>query len=87
MTGSNSFVLCVVAVLIAGTQGSMAQRCPQNSHPEALAIPGNLRTAQCFCDPGFTRVNGICVRIVTEPGVRPLPAEPGKILVAPKPFR
>ena len=79
-------VFCIV-MLIAGTADAMAQRCPPNSHPEALAIPGNLRTAQCFCDPGFTRANGICVRIVTEPGVRPLPAEPSKTFVAPKPSR
>jgi hypothetical protein len=74
-------------LLAASVQGAPAQQCPPNSHPAAVAIPGNLRTAQCFCNDGFTRVNGICVRIVTDPGVRPLPADPSKTFVAPKPFR
>ena len=73
-------------LLAAGTQGALAQRCPPNSHPAAVAIPGNLRTAQCFCDDGFAPVNGICVRIVNAPGV-PLPADPAKTFVAPKPLR
>jgi len=85
MTGPNFFALWFVAVLIAGTQNAMAQRCPPNSHPEALAIPGNLRTAQCFCDPGFTRVNGLCVP-VRRPADRP-PNDPGRVLVAPQPLR
>jgi hypothetical protein len=84
--GSNVFVLSLVAALIAGTQGAMAQRCPPNSHPEAVAIPGNLRTAQCFCDRGFTRVDGICVP-VRRPADRPPPNDPGRVLVAPMPFR
>ena len=85
--GPNAFVLSIVAVLIAGTQGAVAQqRCPPNSHPEAVAFAGNLRTAQCFCDAGFTRVNGVCVRVL-RPADRPPPNDPGRVLVAPMPFR
>jgi hypothetical protein len=76
------------AVLLAASQqGALAQQCPPNSHPVAVAIPGNLRTAQCFCDAGFTSVRGLCVRIVNEPGTRPPPADPRNTFVAPKPFR
>jgi hypothetical protein len=44
----NSSAFCIAAVLIASTQHAMAQRCPPNSHPEAVAFAGSLRTAQCF---------------------------------------
>jgi hypothetical protein len=71
----------------ASAQSAPAQQCPPNSHPAAVAVPGNLRTAQCFCDDGFTPVNGICVRIVNDPGMQPLPADPAKTFVAPKPLR
>jgi hypothetical protein len=74
-------------LLVASAPGAPAQQCPPNSHAAAVAFPGNLRTAQCFCDPGLASVNGICVRIVNDPGMRPLPAEPGKTFVPPKPFR
>jgi len=84
--GANALVLSIVAVLIAGTQGAMAQRCPPNSHPEAVAFAGNLRTAQCFCDRGFTRVDGVCVP-VRRPADRPPPNDPSRVLVAPQPFR
>ena len=84
--GPYALVLSIVAALIAGTQAAMAQRCPPNSHPEAVAIPGNLRTAQCFCDRGFTRVDGVCV-LVRRPADRPPPNDPARVLVAPMPFR
>ena len=80
--GPHSFVFCIAVLLIAGTPDAMAQRCPPNSHPEAVAFPGNLRTAQCFCDPGFTRVAGVCVRVL-RPADRPPPNDPGRVLVAP----
>ena len=79
-------VVCFVAVLVAGTQQAMAQRCPPNSHPEAVAIPGNLRTAQCFCDPGFVPVNGLCVP-VDRPADPPTPNDPDRVRVAPQPLR
>ena len=82
----SSFVLCVVAVLIAGTPEAMAQRCPPNSHPEAVAFAGSLRTAQCFCDRGFTRVDGVCVP-VQRPADRPPPNDPSRVWVAPQPYR
>jgi hypothetical protein len=81
-----SVALGIAAVLIAGAQHALAQRCPPNSHPEAVAIPGNLRTAQCFCDRGFVRVDGICVR-VTRPSEHPAQNNPNSTLVAPMPFR
>jgi hypothetical protein len=71
------------AVLIAATQiASAQQRCPPNSSPEVVAIPGNLSTAQCFCDPGFTPVNGRCVRVQSGAD-RPPPNDPSRVLVAP----
>jgi hypothetical protein len=71
--------------LIASTQHASAQRCPPNSHPAAVAIPGNLRTAQCFCNAGYRPVGGACVRIVTQTN-RP-PGDPSKVLVQPRPTR
>ena len=84
--GPNAFMFSIVAVLIASTQDAMAQRCPPNSHPEAVAFAGSLRTAQCFCDRGFTRVDGVCVP-VRRPADRPPPNDPAKVWVAPQPFR
>ena len=75
------------AVLIATAEIAPAQqRCPPNSSAEAVAIPGNLSTAQCFCDPGFTPVNGRCVRAPNNAD-RPPPNDPARALVAPMPFR
>jgi hypothetical protein len=77
------FALSVAIVLIAVPQAASAQqRCPPNSSPEAVAIPGNLSTAQCFCDPGFTPVNGRCVRVPNNAD-RPRPNDPARALVAP----
>jgi len=78
-------VFCI-AVLIAGTADVMAQRCPPHSHAEALAIPGNLRTAQCFCDPGFVPSGGLCVP-VRRPEDQPSRNQPGRVPVAPMPLR
>ena len=78
--------LLIAAILTMHAQSAAAQRCPPNSHPEPVAIPGNLRTAQCFCDAGYTRANGICVRVL-RPADRPPPNDPGRVLVAPMPFR
>ncbi len=83
---SSLAALYAVATLIAGAQDAVAQRCPPNSHAQALAIPGNLRGAQCFCDPGFIPYYGLCVP-VRRPEDRPPPNEPGRALVAPMPFR
>jgi hypothetical protein len=84
--GLNIFAFCVAAVLLAGAPDAMAQRCPPNSHPEAVAFAGSLRTAQCFCDRGFTPVDGICLP-VRRPADRPPPNDPAKVWVAPQPFR
>ncbi len=82
----NCFVFCIAAVLIAGAPDAMAQRCPPNSHPEAVPFAGSLRTAQCFCDRGFTRVDGICV-LVRRPADLPPPNDPARVWVAPQPYR
>ena len=75
------------AALVATAQiASAQQRCPPNSSPEAVAIPGNLSTAQCFCDPGFTPVNGRCVRAPNNADRPPL-SDPARVWVAPMPFR
>lgn len=78
---------CIAAVLIAAAQAASAQqRCPPNSRPEAVAFPGSLATAQCFCDPGFTPVNGRCVRAPNDAD-RPPPNDPARVWVAPMPSR
>ena len=79
------FGLWVAAALLASTPFAWAQRCPPNSHPSAVAFPGNLRTAQCFCNAGYVPVAGACVRAVTETN-RP-PGDPSKVLVQPRPTR
>ena len=70
------FVLSAASSMIANATAS-AQRCPPNSHPEAVAIPGNLRTAQCFCDPGFISVQGLCVRFARN--LNRLMGKPGRV--------
>jgi hypothetical protein len=52
-----------LAILIAIDQrAATAQACPPNSHPVAVYIPGNLRTAHCWCNNGYLNSGGICVR-------------------------
>jgi hypothetical protein len=79
-------ILCAAMLTVVASAPASAQRCPPNSHPEAVAIPGNLRTAQCFCDPGFVNVDGACV-LPARPPQAPRRSEPAKTNVAPKPFR
>jgi hypothetical protein len=51
------------AVLLAmSMQAASAQQCPPNSHPVVIAIPGNLRTAHCWCNGGYRNISGICTR-------------------------
>ena len=79
-------ILLAAVFVLAGVPHAAAQRCPPNSHPEAVAFAGNLQTARCFCDRGFTRVDGVCVP-VRRPADRPPPDDPSRVLVAPMPFR
>ncbi len=74
------------ALTIAAAEPASAQRCPPNSRAQAVAIPGNLRTAQCFCDPGFISVQGLCVR-PARPSDAPQASTPAQSIVAPMPSR
>ena len=56
-----------LAYLFASGQGALAAQCPANSHPEVVAIPGNLRTAHCWCNSGFVNAGGVCVRVAPAP--------------------
>ncbi len=76
------FALCVL-LLVAAAPATASQRCPPNSHAAAVAIPGNLRTAQCFCNRGFVSVNGVCLPVVQRPAPRPNTADPSGRLVPP----
>jgi len=52
-----------LAVLIAIDQRvATSQACPPNSHPVAVYIPGNLRTAHCWCNDGYVNKDGVCSR-------------------------
>jgi hypothetical protein len=77
-----SLLLPAAALLLAATQTAVARPCPPNSHPAPLAMPGNLRTAQCFCDPDFVPVRGRCMRASW-----PASIDPVKARVRSMPFR
>ena len=77
--------LALGALLAASPAPAMAaQRCPPNSHAAAVAVPGNLRTAQCFCDRGYVSVGGVCLPAAKRPPQRERPTEPGGQLVSPQ---
>jgi hypothetical protein len=68
----------LVVFLMASTQGALSQ-CRQNAHPVAVAIPGSLRSAQCFCDAGYDNVAGNCVRAANaSPPANPATVQPPK---------
>jgi two-component sensor histidine kinase len=76
--GAGVFLLTVALAALA-SPALAQQRCPPNSQAAAVAIPGNLRTAQCFCNPGFRPVSGVCAPL--KPGTPDLPpTHPGKIV-------
>jgi len=66
-----------VAVLLPAS-GTMAyaQDCPPNSHPIIIAIPGNLRTAHCWCNDGYQNLGGVCVRTEQPPAAPSAPTWP-----------
>jgi hypothetical protein len=70
-----------LAVLIAIAQhAAIAQACPPNSHPVAVYIPGNLRTAHCWCNDGYINNGGTCVRTdqpTPPPGIQAQPSPSG----------
>jgi hypothetical protein len=78
---------CAAALMIAANHfASAQQRCPPNSHSEAVPFAGNLRTALCFCDPGFVNLNGACV-LRARPPEAPQRNDPARSNAVPKPFR
>jgi hypothetical protein len=81
-----SAFLSAAALIVVTQVASAQQRCPPNSRAEAVPIPGNLATAQCFCNPGFTPVNGRCVRVRSQVDT-PAPNDPARSFVAPMPLR
>jgi hypothetical protein len=70
-----------LAVVIAiGQRAATAQACPPNSHPVAVYIPGNLRTAHCWCNNGYLNSGGVCVRTdqpTPPPGIQAQPSPSG----------
>jgi hypothetical protein len=70
-----------LAILIAIDQrAATAQACPPNSHPVAVYIPGNLRTAHCWCNDGYINNDGVCVRTqqpTPPPGIQAQPSSSG----------
>jgi hypothetical protein len=55
-------------------------QCPPNSHAVAVYIPGNLRTAHCWCDNGYVNKGGVCVRTdqpTSPPGLQGSPSPDG----------
>lgn len=75
--------LAAAVLVVAGIGPALAQRCPPNSTAQAVAFPGNLRTAQCFCNPGYESVRGACVRLAPD-ARRAAPRDPASTLVAPR---
>jgi len=74
MPSFSSFrALLPYVLLLASTQGALAgmlvPQCPPNSHMAAVAIPGNLRAAHCWCNVGYINVAGVCVP--APPGQQP----------------
>jgi hypothetical protein len=59
-----SFFIPGLAILFALPSSVALAQCPPNSHAVAVYIPGNLRTAHCFCDNGYINNGGVCVPTV-----------------------
>jgi hypothetical protein len=69
-----------LAVLFALGALPAAAQCPPNSHPVAVYIPGNLRTAHCWCNSGYLNVGGVCARTdqpTPAPGIQGQPPQSG----------
>ena len=88
------FRLAMFAVLVISAPAAFAQSlpppgpalagaCPPNSRVVAIAIPGNLRSAQCFCNDGYIRVSGACERVLLDPTQQQ--PDPSRTLVEPRP--
>jgi hypothetical protein len=59
--------LLSAALIMAGGQSALPAQCPPNSRPEIVAIPGNLRTAHCWCNRGYVNAGGVCVLAAPAP--------------------
>jgi hypothetical protein len=71
----------LIVLLVASTQGALAQPCPPNAHALPLAVTGNLRTAHCWCNDGYEYIAGACVRTrqsPAQPKAPPSTAPPGR---------
>ena len=78
-----SFHIAVTASLVvlpALMPSAALAQCPPNSHSVAVYIPGNLRTAHCWCDNGYINSGGACVRTrqpTPPPGLQAQPSPNG----------
>jgi hypothetical protein len=69
----------LAALFVLSALPAVAQ-CPANSHAVAVYIPGNLRTAHCWCNSGYLNVGGVCVRTdqpTPPPGLQGRPSPSG----------
>ncbi len=75
-----SFCIAGLALLFAWPSSVALAQCPPNSHAVAVYIPGNLRTAHCFCDNGYINSGGVCVptdQPTPPPGIQTGPSPDG----------
>jgi hypothetical protein len=69
-----------LAILFALKSPLAFAQCPPNSHPVAIYIPGNLRTAHCWCNSGYLNSGGVCVRMqqpTSPPAIQARPSPNG----------
>ncbi len=69
-----------LAVLPAVMPPAARAQCPPNSHAVAVYVPGNLRTAHCWCNSGYINGGGGCVRTrqpTPPPGLQARPSPDG----------
>jgi len=73
-------VTASLAVLATWMPPAARAQCPPNSHAVAVYVPGNLRTAHCWCNSGYINSGGTCVRTqhpTPPPGIETRPSPYG----------
>ena len=73
-------VVAGLAVLFTLRAPLVFAQCQPNSHAVTVYIPGNLRTAHCWCDDGYINNGGVCVRTgqpTPPPDIRIRPSPDG----------